>query len=121
MRTRGSLTKDEELNEAAWIAVRGATVGALKWGALCAGVAVIAQAASPVYRGLTVQFKTFLQLSGMVVGGSISAERNLHWHAVNQRRKKQAAVESEALLRYHDDYINKAADVRLQSQKNSKS
>ncbi|CAD0099354.1 unnamed protein product [Aureobasidium mustum] len=54
----------EETNAAAWQATRGAVTGAARWGIYSAVAAGIAYAYSPVYRGLTVQFKvkTFLYI-----------------------------------------------------------
>ncbi|CAD0041322.1 unnamed protein product [Aureobasidium pullulans] len=47
----------EETNAAAWQATRGAVTGAARWGIYSAVAAGIAYAYSPVYRGLTIQFK----------------------------------------------------------------
>lgn len=49
--------KDEEAVEASWEAARGAAYGALKWGAAMAVLGGAGYALSPIYRGLTVQFK----------------------------------------------------------------
>lgn len=49
--------KSAEANDAAWEATRGAVVGAARWGI---GAAVLGAAAwkfSPLYKGLTIQFK----------------------------------------------------------------
>lgn len=50
-------SKHEEAANASWEATRGAVSGALKWGAGMAVLGGIGYAFSPVYRGLTVQFK----------------------------------------------------------------
>jgi hypothetical protein len=47
----------EEANEAQRQAVRGAGIGAIKWGFASAVLGGIGYAMSPIYRGLTVQFK----------------------------------------------------------------
>lgn len=49
--------RDEEVQEAAWVATRGAIYGACKWGALTGVLGGIGYAMSPIYRGLTIQFK----------------------------------------------------------------
>lgn len=49
--------KDEEVAGAAWAATRGAGYGALKWGAVTGVLSGIGYATSPIYRGLTIQFK----------------------------------------------------------------
>lgn len=48
---------DEEANVAGWEAVRGAIYGATKYGVAMALLGGIGQAMSPLYRGLTIQFK----------------------------------------------------------------
>jgi len=48
---------DREVNEAYSEALRGGTVGAAKWGFVAAVLGATAYAVSPIYRGLTVQFK----------------------------------------------------------------
>jgi len=49
--------KDEEANNAAWAAGKGAAYGAFKWGAAMAVLGGLGYAFSPIYRGLTIQFK----------------------------------------------------------------
>lgn len=49
--------KDEEVAGAAWEATRGAVYGAVKWGALAGILGGIGYVMSPIYRGLTIQFK----------------------------------------------------------------
>ena len=56
MRTH-DVMKDEEANNAAWEATRGAIYGAAKWGAFTAVLGGIGYVASPIYRSLTIQFK----------------------------------------------------------------
>ena len=56
MRAHKALDSDDA-NEAQWEAARGAVSGAVKWGAATAALGGVAWAMSPVYRGLTVQFK----------------------------------------------------------------
>jgi hypothetical protein len=47
----------EEVRMAQKVAMRGAGWGALKWGSGMALIAGLAHLRSPVYRGLTIQFK----------------------------------------------------------------
>lgn len=49
--------RDEEAVEAAWEAMRGAGYGMIKYGAAMGILAGAGHALSPVYRGLTIQFK----------------------------------------------------------------
>jgi len=55
--------KDAEAVDAGWEATRGAIYGAIKWGAVTAVLGGIGYAVSPLYRGLTVQFKVYVFLS----------------------------------------------------------
>ncbi|KAF2994592.1 hypothetical protein E8E13_001823 [Curvularia kusanoi] len=92
VREHGSLTKDAETNEAAWEAARGAAYGSVKWGAFFAVAGGVAYAMSPLYRGLTVQFKTYIQMSAMIFGGMIEADaRMVRYHqAVRSHKKLQS-------------------------------
>ncbi len=56
MRSRDA-AKDAEAEAAAWEATKGAGYGALKYGTLMALLGGLAYAASPLYRGFTIQFK----------------------------------------------------------------
>ena len=53
-------TKHDEATDASWEATRGAVAGALKWGVASALLGGLGWVASPVYRGLTIQFKVFV-------------------------------------------------------------
>lgn len=46
---------------------------------------------SPIYKGLTIQFKVFLLMSGMVVGGAIEGDRRMRAFEVNMRKEKRLA------------------------------
>lgn len=56
MRHTGAM-KEQEATEAAWAATWGGIWGGAKWGAATALLSGIGWYASPVYRGLTLQFK----------------------------------------------------------------
>jgi hypothetical protein len=64
MRTTNAM-KDEEAVDASWEASKGAMYGALKWGAATAVLGGIGYAVSPIYRGLTIQFKVYKASSKM--------------------------------------------------------
>jgi hypothetical protein len=51
---------EEEVNEAYSEALRGGVVGAAKWGLVAAVAAAAGFAVSPLYRGITVQFKVYV-------------------------------------------------------------
>jgi hypothetical protein len=53
--------RDEEAVDASWEATRGAVYGAIKWGAVTAALGGIGYAVSPLYRGLTIQFKVYVE------------------------------------------------------------
>ncbi|KAF2142980.1 uncharacterized protein K452DRAFT_286615 [Aplosporella prunicola CBS 121167] len=100
MRTHASLEKDEEINSAAWVAARGAAVGAARWGIYSAVLAGAGWAFSPIYRGLTIQFKAFIQMSGMIVGSMVEADRRLVAHEQYMRAQKRLARDAEVWRRY---------------------
>jgi len=109
---------DEEINDAAWVAARGAAVGAAKWGIISAVAAGMGVAFSPLYRGLTFQFKVFLQMSGMTFGSIIEADRRLRTHGASVRRQKVMQRDAEVWRRYEKDHeasIERAADARIQA------
>jgi len=54
------LSKHNEATEASWEAARGATYGAVKWGLGTALLGGLGYAVSPIYRGLTLQFKVYV-------------------------------------------------------------
>lgn len=56
MRSHNAM-RDEEAVDASWEATRGAAYGAVKWGAAMAVLGGVGYAFSPIYRGLTIQFK----------------------------------------------------------------
>jgi hypothetical protein len=53
---------------------------------------------SPIYRGLTIQFKIFLVMSGMIMGGWIEGDRRLRRYEDMIRAQRQIARD-EAVLR----------------------
>ncbi|KAF2261088.1 hypothetical protein CC78DRAFT_500747, partial [Lojkania enalia] len=104
MRHRASLTKDQETNDAAWEAARGALSGAAKWGVFMGLFGATAYAFSPVYRGLTVQFKTYIQMSGMIVGGMVEGDRRMRAYELQIRHQKRLTRDMEIWRRYEEDY-----------------
>jgi len=53
------VNRHAEATEASWEAVRGAGYGAAKWGIGTAVLGGLGYAFSPIYRGLTIQFKVY--------------------------------------------------------------
>ncbi|KAL9601872.1 MAG: hypothetical protein Q9219_002224 [cf. Caloplaca sp. 3 TL-2023] len=99
---------DEELATANSEALKGATVGAAKFGLVALLLGVAGTYISPIYRGLTIQFKVFLQMSGMTLGGWIEADRRLRsyefWRLRERRREHDEKVwrQWEKLVRDDD-------------------
>ncbi|MCJ1378790.1 hypothetical protein MMC17_001889 [Xylographa soralifera] len=89
MRAHSSLSKDTDANAAASEAFKGAAVGAAKYGLPLALLALVGLSISPVYRALTVQFKLFIQMSGMTLGGMVEADRRLRDYESLVRRRKR--------------------------------
>ncbi|KAL1304396.1 hypothetical protein AAFC00_003396 [Neodothiora populina] len=109
-RTRGHLDS-EETNAAAWEATRGAVTGAARWGVYSAVLGGLAYAASPVYRGLTIQFKVFLQMSGMVAGSMIEADNRLRAHEWNVRQHRKLQRDAAVWKQYEEEYDRFAVGV----------
>ncbi|KAI0966637.1 hypothetical protein F4678DRAFT_269053 [Xylaria arbuscula] len=82
---------NEEAKQAQMEAVRGAGTGALKWGAAAAVLGGLGYATSPIYRGLTVQFKVYLQMSGMILGGMIEADSRMRRYEQQVRVQRMIA------------------------------
>ncbi|KAF2446123.1 hypothetical protein P171DRAFT_471737 [Karstenula rhodostoma CBS 690.94] len=103
-RHHASLTKDEETNAAAWEAARGAGWGATKWGSFAAVAAGVAYAFSPIYRGLTIQFKVYIQMSGMILGSMIEADKRMIAYEHHVRHQKRLRRDMEVWRRYEEDF-----------------
>lgn len=69
---RGALDS-EDVRRAQMEAVRGAGTGALKWGAAAAVLGGLGYAMSPVYRGLTIQFKVYVEFLYLLLTRSVSS------------------------------------------------
>ncbi|KAF2750252.1 hypothetical protein M011DRAFT_465031 [Sporormia fimetaria CBS 119925] len=103
-RLHGSLKSEEETNEAAWEAARGAVTGAAKWGLFAAVAAGVAYNFSPVYRSLTVQFKVYIQMSGMILGSMIEADKRMIAYEHRMRVHKRMARDAAMWRRYEEEY-----------------
>ena len=87
------------------IAAQGFAVGALRFGCISLFSHVLLSRFHPTYRRLTPQFKTFLQVSAMTLGGIIFAEKRVSEFndAIRRRnraleRSRRAWSEREALI-----------------------
>ncbi|KAI9746362.1 MAG: hypothetical protein M1818_000074 [Claussenomyces sp. TS43310] len=59
---------------------------------------------SPVYRGLTLQFKVFLQMSGMVTGGMLDADSRLRAYELRVRMQRKIANDRANREHYEREY-----------------
>jgi len=111
MRHHGTL-KDDEASQAAWEAGRGALVGGSRWGLYFAALGAAGYAMSPVYRGLTIQFKFFIQMSGMVFGGMIEADSRLRQYEASKRLQRKMMIDRAAWDRYEKAHEEPSGPTR---------
>ncbi|KAE9374411.1 hypothetical protein N431DRAFT_437847 [Stipitochalara longipes BDJ] len=103
MHTSGGLQSDEA-NSAAWEGGRGAVAGAGKWGAGAAILGAAGYAMSPIYRGLTIQFKVFLQMSGMILGSCLEADHRIRQYEAKVRMEKRMVRDRAVWEQYEQEY-----------------
>ena len=86
-----STVKDIQPPEAlSSIAARGFAVGVARFGCISLIAHILLSRIHPVYRGLTVQFKVFIQLSAVTLGGCIFAEKRVTEYNDYIRRRNRA-------------------------------
>ncbi|KAI0377918.1 hypothetical protein F5Y04DRAFT_167850 [Hypomontagnella monticulosa] len=110
MRAHKALESDDT-KEAQWEATRGAAVGAVKWGAASAVLGGLGYVLSPVYRGLTIQFKIYLQMSGMIVGSMIEADYRMRQYEQRVRMQRRIAQNRAVWA----DYEKELAEIQDES------
>ncbi|TVY93363.1 hypothetical protein LAWI1_G000552, partial [Lachnellula willkommii] len=96
--------KNEEAAGAAWEATRGAAAGATKWGLVAAGLSGVGYAISPIYRGLTIQFKVFLQMSGMIMGSCLEADHRIREYEARVRMQKRIMRDRAVWEKYEQEF-----------------
>ncbi|ROT39198.1 hypothetical protein SODALDRAFT_378305 [Sodiomyces alkalinus F11] len=96
---------NEDVDNAAWAATRGGLVGAAKWGALFAVLGGIGHVYSPLYRGLTIQFKIYIQSSAMIVGGVVEADYRLREYEAHMRMQRRILKERAKWQRYEQEFL----------------
>ncbi|PHH80352.1 hypothetical protein CDD83_3767 [Cordyceps sp. RAO-2017] len=99
-----SALNSDEANDAAWEAGKGALVGAAKWGAGTAVLGAIGFVCSPVYRATTIQFKVYIQMSGMLLGGMIEADRSLRQYEYQMKMQRRWHQEKAKWERYEEEF-----------------
>jgi len=77
------------------VAARGFATGALRFGSISILSHFALNSLHPVYRGLTIQFKVFIQLSAMTLGGCIFAEKRVSEYNDMVRRRNRALERSQ--------------------------
>ncbi|XXH00143.1 Origin recognition complex subunit 2 [Hypoxylon texense] len=103
--------ESEDAKEAQWEAARGAAIGAVKWGAASAVLGGVGFVLSPLYRGLTVQFKVYLQMSGMIVGSMIEADYRMRQYEQRVRMQRRIARDRAVW----DDYEKELIEIKDES------
>lgn len=82
--------------------------GAARWGVYSGILAGVGYYFSPVYRNLTFQFKVYLQMSGMTIGGCIEAERRVREYERRAMRMRKIKKDAEVWRLYEQDYAEQA-------------
>ena len=77
------------------IAAQGFANGALRFGIISFATHFVLNRYTPVYRGLTIQFKVFIQLSAMTLGGCIFAERAVGGFNEEVRKRRRSLARSQ--------------------------
>lgn len=97
---------DAATRQAHW----GAASGASRWGLIFGLGSMAAQAFSPLYRGLTLQFKVFLWMAGPIFGGMLEADSRLRRHELEVRARKRAERDERAWERYERGFEERARE-----------
>ncbi|KAI0130049.1 hypothetical protein BJ170DRAFT_298399 [Xylariales sp. AK1849] len=108
MKAHDALNSDDA-QEAQWEAARGAAVGAVKWGAASAIVGGVGFVFSPLYRGLTIQFKVYLQMSGMILGSMIEADHRMRQYEARVRMQRRIARDRAMWETFDKEYQEEGA------------
>ena len=77
------------------VAASGFAQGALRFGIISFTTHFVLNRYTPLYRGLTVQFKVFIQISAMLLGGCIFAERAVGAFNDDVRRRRRSLARSQ--------------------------
>lgn len=90
-----STVKDIAPPEAtASVAAQGFATGVLRFGSISLLSHIALNRIHPVYRGLTIQFKVYIQLSAMLLGGCIFAEKRVSEYNDMIRARRRAMERS---------------------------
>ncbi|KAI1856093.1 hypothetical protein JX265_011808 [Neoarthrinium moseri] len=103
MKSHDALNSDD-VKEAQREATRGAVMGAVKWGIASAALGGVGYHFWPVYRGLTVQFKVYLQMSGMILGSMIEADSRMRQYETRVRLQRRIARDRAMWETFEKEY-----------------
>ncbi|RPB16047.1 hypothetical protein P167DRAFT_532519 [Morchella conica CCBAS932] len=90
--TSGRRTGEADI--AAMEAAKGAVNGAARWGAVSVVAGVIAYFTSPLFRGLTPQFKVYLWMCPTTIGSMVEADRRLRIYENMVRHERREQLEA---------------------------
>lgn len=99
------------------IAARGFAVGAARFGCISLVAHILLSRVHPIYRGLTVQFKVFIQLSALTLGGCIFAEKRVSEYNDLIRRRNRALDRSARAWSEEQEIIARAEMLRDANEK----
>jgi hypothetical protein len=94
------------------LAARGFAVGAARFGCISLITHILLSRFHPVYRGLTIQFKVFVQISAMTLGGCIFAEKRVTEYNDFVRRRNRALDRSRRAWSEEQEIIARAEMLR---------
>ncbi|KAK3946074.1 hypothetical protein QBC46DRAFT_370764 [Diplogelasinospora grovesii] len=103
MRSHNAM-KDVEAVDASWEAARGAVYGAIKWGIPTAMLGGLGYMFSPLYRSLTIQFKVYIQMSGMVFGSMIEADYSIREYEAKVRMQRRLQRDRAMWKSFEEQY-----------------
>lgn len=75
-----------------------------QWGIAFALGSGLGYLSSPLYRSLTVQFKTYIQMSGMILGGYLEADKRFQVYQLQMRHERRLARDMAVWRRYEREY-----------------
>ncbi|WQF79787.1 Putative respiratory complex factor Rcf3 [Colletotrichum destructivum] len=104
--------KSAEADDAAWEATRGAVTGAVRWGAGAAVLGAFAWRFSPLYKGLTIQFKIYMQMSAMVLGSMLEADNRLREYEARVRIQKRMLRDKAKWERFEQEFLENPTDEK---------
>ncbi|KAK6584380.1 hypothetical protein PZA11_002604 [Diplocarpon coronariae] len=103
MHTSGGL-RSEEATDAAWEGGRGAVVGAAKWGLVAVLLGGVGYRISPIYRGLTIQFKVLTLMQGMILGACLEADHRVREYHTKVRLHNRMLRDKAVWESYEKDF-----------------